>query len=63
MYEYEDKGSGFGSMNMTENPAYMTTGEAVTSFSSGTEADREKEDYTYVMLPCGGKEDQGDNNP
>ena len=42
---------------MTKNPAYMTAGEAVTSFSSGTEADKVKEDHTYEVLPCEGKED------
>ena len=57
VYEYEDMGSGFGSKNMTKNPAYMTAGEAVTNFSSGTEADKGTEDHTYEVLPCEGKED------
>ncbi len=46
-------GSGPGGValtNMTKNPAYATAGEAVTSFSSGPEEDKEK-DHTYEVLP------------
>ena len=54
-----DSGSGGVVLaNMTTNPAYMTTGEVVTSFS-GTEGDREK-DYTYEVLPFeAAEEEQG----
>ena len=44
--------------NMTKNPSYMTTGEAVTSVS-GTEGDREK-NHTYEVLPFeAAEEEQG----
>ena len=46
-------GSGSGGMaltSMTENPAYVTTGEAVTGFSSSPEEDKEK-DHMYEVLP------------
>ena len=63
VYEYEYMGSGSGGValaSMTENPAYVTAGEAVTSFSSGPEED--KKDHTYEVLPFeANKEmDQGD---
>ena len=53
MYEYENMGSGSGGValaSMTENPAYVTAGEAVTGFSSGPEEDKEM-DHTYEVLP------------
>ena len=53
MYEYEYMGSGSGGValaSMTENPAYVTAGEAVTGFSSGPEEDKEK-DHMYEVLP------------
>ena len=53
VYEYECTGSGSGGValaSMTENPAYVTAGEAVTSFSSSPEEDKEK-DHTYEVLP------------
>ena len=46
-------GSGSGGValtNMSNNPAYVTAGEAVTGFSSGPEEDKEK-DHTYEVLP------------
>ena len=62
MYEeYEYTGSKPGGVvlaNMTKNPSYVTAGEAVTSFSSGTEGDREKEDHTYEMLPFEAAEEE-----
>ena len=64
VYEYEYMGIGSGGValaSMTENPAYVTAGEAVTSFSSGPEEDKEK-DHTYEVLPFEANEemDQGD---
>ena len=53
VYEYEYMSSGSGGValtNMTKNPAYMTAREAVTSFSSSPEEDKEK-DHTYEVLP------------
>lgn len=55
--EYEYMGSESGGMaleNMTKNPSYLTTREAITSFASGTlaEGDKEREEHTYEMLPC-----------
>lgn len=54
--EYEYMGSGSGGMaleNMTKNPSYLTTREAITSFASGTltEGDKEREEHMYEMLP------------
>ena len=60
MYEYEYMGSGSGGValtNMTKNPAYVTAGEAVTGFSSGTEEDKEK-DPTYEVLPFEANEEE-----
>ena len=57
--EYEYMGGGSGGVvlaNMTKNPSYVTTGEAVTSFSSGT-ADRDK-DHTYEVLPFEAAEEE-----
>ena len=47
--------------SMTNNPAYVTAGEAVTDFSSGPEEDKEK-DHTYEVLPFEANEErvQGD---
>ena len=45
-HEYEDMGSGFGSKN--NEPLLSDYREAVTSFSSDTEVD--KEDHTYELL-------------
>ena len=64
VYENEYMGSGSGGMalaNMTQNPAYVTAGEAVTDFSSGPEEDKEK-DHTYEVLPFEANEEivQGD---
>ena len=53
VYKHENMGIGSGGValtSMTENPAYMTAGEAVTGFSSGPEEDKEK-DHTYEVLP------------
>ena len=53
MYEYEYMDSGSGGVvlaNMTKNPSYITAREAVTSFTSVTEEDKEK-DHTYEVLP------------
>ena len=46
---------------MTQNPAYVTAREAVTSFSSGPEEDKEK-DHMYEVLPfeANKEEVQGD---
>ena len=52
VYEYECMGSGSGGValaSMTENPAYVTAAEAITSFSSGPEEDKEK-DHTYEVF-------------
>ena len=60
MYEYEYMGSGSGGValtNMTQNPAYVTAGEAVTGFSSGPEEDKEK-DHTYEVLPFEANEEE-----
>ena len=64
MYENEYIGSGSGGValtSMTENPAYVTAGEAVTGFSSSPEEDKEK-DHTYEVLPFEANEEmvQGD---
>ena len=64
VYEYEYTGSGSGGVAlacMTENPAYVTAGEAVTNFSSGPEEDKEK-DHKYEVLPFEANEEmvQGD---
>ena len=57
-------GSGSGGValaSMKKNPAYMTAGEAVTSFSSGLQEETEKEkDHTYEVLPFEEEEVQGD---
>ena len=48
-HDYECTGSGSGDVvlaNMTKNPAYAFAGETFTSFSSGTEGNKE-EDHTY----------------
>lgn len=37
--------------NMTKNPSYATTDEAVTCFTSGAEVDNEREDHIYEELP------------
>ena len=37
------------------------TREAVTSFSSGTEGDKGKEDHTYEMLPIEANEEEQQN--
>ena len=61
VYENEYMGSGSGGValaSMTENPAYVTAGEAVTSFSSGPEEDKEK-DHTYEVLPFEANEEMG----
>ena len=53
-------GSGSGGValtSMTENPAYVTAGEAVTSFSSSPEED--KKDHTYEVLPFEANEEMG----
>ena len=51
-YEYMDSGAGGAALaNMTKNPSYMTAKEVVTSFTSGTVEDKEKEDHTYEVLP------------
>ena len=63
-YEYKCMGSGSGGValaSMTNNPAYVPTGETVTGFSSGPEEDKEK-DHTYEVLPfeANKEEVQGD---
>lgn len=64
MYDYGYIGSGSGDVvlaNMTKNPAYLTAKETFTSFSFGTEGDKEKEDHEYEVLPFeANEEDQGD---
>ena len=66
MYEYEYMDSGSGGVvlaNMTKNPSYMTAREVVTSFTSGTEEDKEK-DHTYEALPFeANEEDQEGTTP
>ena len=66
MYEYEYMDSGSGGVvlaNMTKNPSYMTAREVVTSFTSGTEEDKE-EDHTYEVLPFEANEEgQEDTTP
>ena len=47
----DSKLGGVALENMTKNPAYVTTKEAVTSFSSGMEAGKGEEDHTYEELP------------
>ena len=47
-------GSGSGGVtmeNMTNNPSYTTSREAITSFTTGTPRDHDKE-HTYEVLPC-----------
>ena len=57
--------SGSGGMvlaNMTKN-SYVAAREVVTSFTSGTEEDKEK-DHTYEALPCEANEEgQEDTTP
>ena len=47
-------GSGSGGVtmeNMTKNPSYTTSQEAITSFTTGTPRDCDKE-HTYEVLLC-----------
>ena len=63
-HEYEYMGSstkGVALESMTRNPAYVTNGGAVTSFSSGMEAGNGEEDHTYEEMPFeANEEEQGD---
>ena len=43
--------SGVVLANMTRNPSYVTAKEVTTSFTSGIEEDKEKEDHMYELLP------------
>ena len=59
-YECMDWGSGGKVLaSATKNRAHVTTNEAVTSFSSGTEGEREKEDQVYEVLPFEATADSG----
>ena len=61
VYECEYMGSGSGGVvqaDMTKNPAYMTSKEVVTSFTSGTEEEKDKEDYAYEVLPYKANEEE-----
>ena len=49
--EYVDSGPrGVTLTSMTKNPSYMTAKEVVTSFTFGTDNDKEEE-HTYEVLP------------
>ena len=63
-YEYMDSGAGGAALaNMTKNPSYMTAKEVVTSFTFGTDDDKE-EDHTYEVLPFEANEEgQEDTTP